>query len=187
MERAVEFKYSSCSAVLGTQLALAGAVLLPPRVATAASVPFPSLANCRKAADTVGGMRKMLWHYHALRQQEMPDVQDDKVPLEPSDRGRFCTPRDVPADILPLPEEFKDLDKLGAPVIDHAPPPVFPVNKVVWEPMEALTQLDGAVYVRMCMYVCVCMYVYMCECMYVCVYIYIYIYIYVHVYVYGHI
>jgi len=144
MERAVAFKYSSCSAVLGTQLALAGAVLLPPRVATAASVPFPSLANCRKAADTVGGMRKMLRRYHALCQQEMPDVPDDKVPLEPSVRGRSCTPRDVPADILLLPEEFKDLDKMGAAVIDHAPPPVSPVNKIVWEPMEALTQLNGA-------------------------------------------
>jgi len=143
MERAVDFKYSRCSAVLGTQLVLAGAVLLPPRVATAASVPFPSLATCHRAADTVGGMRKMLRGYHALCQQEMPDRPIDKVPLEPSDRGRSRTPRDVPADMLPLPEEFKDLDKMGAAVIYRAPPPVAPVNKVVWEPMEALTQLGG--------------------------------------------
>jgi hypothetical protein len=74
----------------------------------------------------------------------MLDVPDDKVPFEPSDRGRSRTPRDVPADMLPLPEEFKDLDKMGTAVIDRAPLPVDPANKVVWEPMEALTQLDGA-------------------------------------------
>jgi len=83
-----------------------------------------------------------LRRYYALCQQEMPDVPDDKVPLEPSDRGRSRTPRDVPADMLTLPEEFKDLDKMGAAVIYHSTLPVVPVNKVVWEPMEALTQLD---------------------------------------------
>ena len=36
MERAVDFEYSSCHVIL------AGAVLLPPRVATAETVPFPS-------------------------------------------------------------------------------------------------------------------------------------------------
>jgi len=144
MERAVDFEYSSCSADLGMQLALAGAVLLPQRDATAASVPFPSLASCHKAVDTVGGMRKMLRCYHALCQQEMPDVPDDKFPLEPSARERSRTPRDVPADMLPLPEEFKDLDKIGSSFINLAPPPVAPVDKVVWEPMEALTQLDWA-------------------------------------------
>jgi len=42
------------------------------------------------------------------------------------------------------PEEFKDLDKMGAATIDLAPLPIDPVDKVVWEPMKALNQLDGA-------------------------------------------
>jgi len=46
--------------------------------------------------------------------------------------------------MLPSPVEFKDLDKLGAATIDLAHPPIDPVDKVVWDPMKALNQLDGA-------------------------------------------
>jgi len=42
------------------------------------------------------------------------------------------------------PQDFKDLDKMGAPTIDLAPLPINLVDKVVWEPMKALNQLDGA-------------------------------------------
>jgi len=40
--------------------------------------------------------------------------------------------------------EFKDLDKMGATTIDLSPSPIDPVNKVVWEPMKTLNQLDWA-------------------------------------------
>jgi len=38
------------------------------------------------------------------------------------------------------PEDFKDFDKMGA----ATPSPIDPVNKVVWEPMKTLNQLEGA-------------------------------------------
>jgi len=41
-------------------------------------------------------------------------------------------------------EDLKDLDKLGTAAIDLSPPPVDLVDQVIWEPMEALNQLDGA-------------------------------------------
>ena len=37
-----------------------------------------------------------------------------------------------------------DLDKMGAATIDLAHLSINPVDKVVWEPMKALNQLDGA-------------------------------------------
>jgi hypothetical protein len=46
--------------------------------------------------------------------------------------------------MLPSPVEFKDLDKMGAATIDLAHSPINPVDKVVWQPMKALNQLDGA-------------------------------------------
>jgi len=48
-----------------------------------------------------------------------------------------------PVDLVP-PEDFKDLDKMGSPTIYLSPSPIDPVDKVVWEPMKALDQLDGA-------------------------------------------
>ena len=48
-----------------------------------------------------------------------------------------------PVDSVP-PEDFKDLDKMGSPTIHLSPSPINPVDKVVWEPMKALNQLDGA-------------------------------------------
>ena len=48
-----------------------------------------------------------------------------------------------PVDSVP-PEDFKDLDKMGSPTIHLSPSPIDPVDKVVWEPMKALNQLDGA-------------------------------------------
>jgi len=41
------------------------------------------------------------------------------------------------------PEDFKDLDKMGSPTIHLSPSTIDPVDKVVWEPMKALNQLDG--------------------------------------------
>ena len=82
--------------------------------------------------------------HYAIRQQERPDVPGDEVPLEPTGCGRSRTPRDASAEVLPLPVEFKDLDKVGAATIDLAHSPINPVDKVVWEPMKALNQLDGA-------------------------------------------
>jgi len=82
--------------------------------------------------------------HYAIRQRERPDVPDNEFPLEPTGRGRSCTPRDASAEMLPSPVEFKDLDKMGAATIDLAHSPIDPVDKVVWEPMKALNQLDGA-------------------------------------------
>ena len=48
-----------------------------------------------------------------------------------------------PVDLV-TPEDFKDFDKMGAATIDLAPSPINLVDKVVWEPMKALNQLDGA-------------------------------------------
>ena len=68
--------------------------------------------------------------HYAIRQQERPDVPDNEFPLEPTGRGRSCTPRDASAEMLPSPVEFKDLDKMGAATIDLAHPPIDPVDKV---------------------------------------------------------
>jgi len=46
--------------------------------------------------------------------------------------------------MLPSPVEFKDLDKMGAATIDLAHSPIDPVDKVGWERMKALNQLDRA-------------------------------------------
>jgi len=48
-----------------------------------------------------------------------------------------------PVDSVP-PKDFKDLDKMGSPTIHLSPSPIDPVDKVVWEPIKALNQLDGA-------------------------------------------
>jgi len=42
------------------------------------------------------------------------------------------------------PEDFKDLDKMGSPTIHLSPSSIDPADKVVWEPMKALNQLDRA-------------------------------------------
>ena len=44
-------------------------------------------------------------------------------------------------DVVP-PEDCKDLNKMGSPTIHLSPSPIDPVDKVVWEPMKALNQLD---------------------------------------------
>jgi len=48
-----------------------------------------------------------------------------------------------PVDSVPR-KDFKDLDKMGSPTIHLSPLPINPVDKVVWEPMKTLNQLDGA-------------------------------------------
>ena len=95
------------------------------------------------ACQLVNTLHLKAIHY-AISQHERPNVPDDKVPLEPTGRGRSRTPRDASAEILPSPVEFKDLDKMGAATIDLAHLSINPVDKVVWEPMKALNQLDGA-------------------------------------------
>jgi len=95
------------------------------------------------ACQLVNTLHLKALHF-AISQHERPNVPDDKVPLEPTGRGRSRTPRDASAEILPSPVEFKDLDKMGAATIDLAHLSINPVDKVVWEPMKALNQLDEA-------------------------------------------
>jgi len=89
--------------------------------------------------------RQLKTLHYVIRQQERPNVPDDEVPVEPTGRGRSRTPRNASPEILSSPVEFKDLDKMGPATMDLAHSPINPVDKVVWEPMKTLNQLDGVI------------------------------------------
>jgi len=146
MERAVDLRHSSAGLDMSMDFMVVSP--FPPPDIAAASVSFPSLASCFKASNTAGGLSKLMLRYNTLCQQELPDVPDDKVPLEPMGRGRSCTRRDASAEMLPLGAPAltppvctaldqmdglslavlsqalcKDLDKMDAAAMDLAPSP----------------------------------------------------------------
>jgi len=63
----------------------------------------------------------------------------DKLGLDLATSSATINLAHSPVDSVPR-EDFKDLDKMGLLTIRLS----HPVDKVVWEPMKALKQLDGA-------------------------------------------